>query len=406
MDDKKKDSSITYQEVGEFSEKLRSMGKKAFEDIKPAIEEIEEEQTRRNLEGQTVRIGKSQISTIVEEFWQYYSQFSSLNLPKRDEYLSSENMELKIMVLLNLLQEFYKERIYPPSSRFPIVHFRYFGGKTKENKKGKIFLVADTHGSFKDTVKMVKLFTMEIEKAKTTNLDVKVVFIGDFVDRNELDIHNILYIITFNLKYPNNVILLRGNHEEVTINANYGFGKNVMDKFSKILFAQFNNIFKDLPLLVYFHTMEGNILCLHGGIPIISENNGEKFSIPDLNAWEFKNRSIYIDDMDTVSQQLLWNDPMMDEGNNIKFLPNRRGLGYIFGKEVFDEFIKKNNVQLVFRGHQVFPEGIRKFFDGSFVSFFSATEYSKNIIRARIIEIDSENIYNYKVLEIQKDLPG
>ena len=38
-----------------------------------------------------------------------------------------------------------------------------------------------------------------------------------------------LYIIAFNLKYPNNVLLLRGNHEEVTVNANYGFGKNVMD---------------------------------------------------------------------------------------------------------------------------------------------------------------------------------
>jgi hypothetical protein len=394
-------------EDNEFSDKTRIIGKQLSEDIKPAIVQIEEEQTRRNLEGQTVRIGKTLISTIVDEFWKYYQQFTSAKLPKPDEYLGGKDeAELKIMVLLGLLQDHYIERVYPRSTRFPIVHYRYFGSKTREQKKGKFFFVADTHGSFKDTLKMIHHFTKEIEKGIKENYEVKIVFIGDFVDRHELDIHNTLYIAAFNLKYPNNVLMLRGNHEEVSINANYGFGKNVMDHFSKMLFAQFNNVFKDLPLICIFHCFEGNICCLHGGIPLIVDPETRKYSVPDLNTWEFNNRKIFVDDMDEITQQILWNDPITDYDpqSSEPYYPNRRGLGYIFGQPVFDEFCQKNNIHLVFRGHQVFTEGIRKFFNG-FVSFFSATDYVKSKIRARCIEMNSDDVYGYKVIEIQKDLP-
>src|SRR5208337_5285381 len=110
----------------------QKIGKKLFEDLQPSIEKIEEEQTQRNMEGQTVRVGKSQMSTIVNEFWDYYQQFSSHNLPKRDEFLGDpDESEMKIVVLLNLLQDLYLEKVYPLGTRFPIVHYRYFGGKDK-----------------------------------------------------------------------------------------------------------------------------------------------------------------------------------------------------------------------------------------------------------------------------------
>ena len=73
-------------------------------------------------------------------------------------------------------------------------------------------------------------------------------------------------------------------------------------------------------------------------------------------------------------------------------------------KKSLMKFCQKNNVQLVFRGNQVFPEGIRKFFDTSFISFFSATDYVTTKIQARYIEMNSDDIYNYNVYEIRKDL--
>jgi hypothetical protein len=77
-----------------------------------------------------------------------------------------------------------------------------------------------------------------------------------------------------------------------------------------------------------------------------------------------------------------------------------------FGKELFDDFCEKNNLHLVFRGHQVFEEGIKRFFNDSFISFFSASDYVKKKIRARYIEIDTDDIYSFKVYVIQEHLPG
>ena len=78
-------------------------------------------------------------------------------------------------------------------------------------------------------------------------------------------------------------------------------------------------------------------------------------------------------------------------------------MGYKFGKEVFSAFCQKNNLHLIFRGHQVFQDGICKFFNDRFISFFSAHEYGKSKIKAKYIELNASNIHNYQVHDIQMD---
>ena len=49
-----------------------------------------------------------------------------------------------------------------------------------------------------------------------------------------------------------------------------------MDVFSPMLFANFNYVFKDLPLIATYHCNQGSFMCLHGGIPIlVDDNTGE-----------------------------------------------------------------------------------------------------------------------------------
>jgi diadenosine tetraphosphatase ApaH/serine/threonine PP2A family protein phosphatase len=394
------------EEIGEVTQKTKLIGSQTFDDLKPTIKVIQEEQTARNYEAATQRIGQESETSIVGEFWDYYQQFSTENLPDPSSYYGGTHAELKITVLLRLFQTLYNERIYPRSTEIPVIHYFYRKKKNDQTgKKAKIFLVGDTHGSFKDTVKMIKYFKGFIDYLNPEEYDVRIVFIGDFVDRHPLDIHNILYIMTFNLKYPKNVLLLRGNHEEVTINANYGFGNNVISHFSKMLYANFNNVFMDLPLICIFHCKDGDVYCLHGGIPIIPDGSGSKFQVPALANHRYRNRQIFIDDMDQITQQLLWNDPIVNEipSETPPFLPNRRGLGYVFGRKVFEEFCRVNNASLVFRGHQVFPEGVRKFFDKRFITVFSASDYVNKKILAQFIAMDSEEIQNYEEIIIQED---
>ena len=74
---------------------------------------------------------------------------------------------------------------------------------------------------------------------------------------------------------------------------------------------------------------------------------------------------------DDIIFQLVWNDP---EDKDYRFRPNNRGQrARIFGKKGFEEFVKNIDAKIMFRAHQVFPKGIKKFFDGKLVSVFSAT---------------------------------
>lgn len=392
-----------FEEDNEFNEKTRIIGEQSYQSLKPTLSKIIETQTQMILDGKTQRIGEAKESTIVDEFWIYYSQFSSEQLPLEERYYGDEFAELKITILIRMFQDFYLERIYPLSFPVPIIQKSYRSTKNKEKPPAKLFFVGDTHGSFFDTIKLIPYFVQEIQKGQKNGFEVKIVFIGDFIDRGKLDIHNLLYIMTFNLKYPKNVLLLRGNHEEISINAHYGFGTRVMKHFSQLLFASFNHMFKDLPLIAVFHCNQGSIMCLHGGIPLIPNKSADGYEVPQLTAYQFNNRRVWIDEMDEVTQQILWNDPIRnyDPNSEQKYFKSRRGIGYVFNHEIFNEFCVKNQISLLFRGHQVFLNGFHQHFDNKFNTIFSATNYVKKKIEAKFIELDSGDIYNFKVHDIQ-----
>ncbi len=158
--------------------------------------------------------------------------------------------------------------------------------------------------------------------------------------------------------------------------------------------------------MAIYHCKQGSILCLHGGIPIhVDENTGE-YEIPHITTHEYKNRHVWLDDMDDLSQQILWNDPIInyDPESMPKYYKSKRGMGYCFGEEIFDEFCELNKISLIFRGHQVFMEGIHTEFRQRFITIFSTSDYVKKKIKARFIEMNSDDIFNYKIHVIQ-DLP-
>ena len=386
-----------FEEENEFNEKTRIIGEQSYQSLKPTLSKIIETQTQMILEGKTQRIGESKESTIVDEFWTYYSHFSSEKLPAEDRYYGGEFAELKITILIRMFQDFYLESIYPTTFPFPIIP------KSYKKKPAKLFFVGDTHGSFFDTIKLISFFVNQIQMGKENGYEVRIVFIGDFVDRGKLDIHNLLLLMTFNLKFPKNVLLLRGNHEEISINAHYGFGTRVMKHFSQLLFASFNHMFKDLPLIAVFHCKQGSIMCLHGGIPLIPNRSAGGYEVPQLTAYQFNNRQVWIDEMDEVTQQILWNDPIRNYDPNLeqKYFKSRRGIGFVFNHEIFNEFCVKNQISLLFRGHQVFLNGYHEHFDKKFITIFSATNYVKKKIEAKFIELDSGDIFNFKVHKIQ-----
>ena len=53
--------------------------------------------------------------------------------------------------------------------------------------------------------------------------DKKMVFLGDYVDRGKYQTEVVAYLFCLKIRYPNNIFLLRGNHETRDCTERYDF---------------------------------------------------------------------------------------------------------------------------------------------------------------------------------------
>lgn len=78
-----------------------------------------------------------------------------------------------------------------------------------------VVIVGDVHGQYYDVCHM-------LEKAGKPG-DINYLFLGDFVDRGIYGTEVMLLLMSLKINYPQNVILLRGNHESRSMTENFTF---------------------------------------------------------------------------------------------------------------------------------------------------------------------------------------
>jgi len=351
-----------------------------------------------------------------DEMWDFYFNKSDEKDP--NVYLGDFDADKKVRGLLSEVNEYILNNTIIDITK-PV---------REEIKTGELYVVGDTHGSFGDTDKIIRYFVKKIKEIEEIQEDeegeekkdgeehenqkrtIRIVFDGDYVDRSPMDVHNLLYILSFAVKYSKYVRLLRGNHEEITINSHYGFKKNVELYFDegKELFSEIENLFANLPLM-YVLTVEGKrTLVLHGGLPIYDTEPTEMPEIPQIfsDGFYLDSRFENVENMDELSQQILWNDPALDLPPEMYYLPSRRGIGFNFGRKVFDKWLEVNKIDRLIRAHEVFLDGHSELFDEKLFSLFSSSHYVGRDISAKILKFDFTKKFeeNWKYKTIQKDL--
>jgi len=214
-----------------------------------------------------------------------------------------------------------------------------------------IKIVGDIHGQYYDLLRLFQYGGFPP--------DANYLFLGDYVDRGKQSLETICLLLAYKIKYPENFFLLRGNHECASINRIYGFYDECKRRYNIKLWKTFTDCFNCLPVAA---VIDEKIFCVHGGLSPEHQSMDQVRRIP---------RPTDVPDSGIICD-LLWSDPDKDiEG----WGENDRGVSFTFGGDVVAKFLKKYDLDLVCRAHQVVEDGYEFFAKRRLVTIFSAPNY-------------------------------
>lgn len=206
-------------------------------------------------------------------------------------------------------------------------------------------------------------------------------FLGNYVDKGQHSLEVICLLMALKLKYPKQVTLLRGNHEDKQVNRHLGFGAECIKRLGEDIedpnscFAKINEMFEYMPLAAIVGK-KNKMFCCHGGIGP---------SVQDIESIEAIQRphEIKMGSENTDNQRvidLLWSDPHESETengfqHNEMRDPQRTNNITKFGADNLTAFLKRTDMGMMVRSHSIVPSGIERFSD-NLISITSASNHS------------------------------
>ena len=240
----------------------------------------------------------------------------------------------------------------------------------------KIF--GNLYGLYDDLMRYFESYGNPSDDNQMGDINVmQYIFLGDFCDRGFHSLEVIFLLFALKIKYPQFIYLIRGHHEDKTINIKYGLGQECIDRLSddirdeQSIFANINSAFNLLPFGVL---VDNNILMVHGGIGS---------SINTLEDIENIKRPLEVEQNVVNKEQLkvidlLWSE-YDDNIDNINMNKERdkfkKGFIVKYGKERLNKFMDDNKINLLIASHQFVPGGFCTFNNDKLLIVFSATNY-------------------------------
>ncbi|KAH0791087.1 Ser/Thr protein phosphatase [Histomonas meleagridis] len=208
----------------------------------------------------------------------------------------------------------------------------------KENSllelQAPINVCGDIHGELNDLIALLQIGGF--------GLDTKYLFLGDYVDRGENSYEVFCLLIALKIQFPNNIFLLRGNHECEEMSENFEFAVEVGRKASPTVLPYFYEVFDSLPIAAI---ISDRIFCVHAGI------SPELTSIEQIRSIA---RPVCIQKSSLLAD-LVWSDPSSEV---VEWETSPRGTSYLWGIEPAKRFLQENQLCMILRGHQVAATGV------------------------------------------------
>eukprot|EP00388_Colpodella_angusta_P010567 GDKJ01027468.1.p1 GENE.GDKJ01027468.1~~GDKJ01027468.1.p1 ORF type:complete len:303 (+),score=58.44 GDKJ01027468.1:49-957(+) len=238
-----------------------------------------------------------------------------------------------------------------------------------------IKICGDIHGQYYDLLRLFEYGGFPPE--------ANYLFLGDYIDRGKQSLETICLMLAYKVKFPENFFLLRGNHECASINRIYGFYDECKRRYNVRLWKAFTDCFNCLPVAAI---IDDKILCMHGGLS------------PELSHFDQVRRLTRPTDVPDTGLlcDLLWSDPEKDVTG---WGENDRGVSFTFGADIVHTFLRKHDLDLVCRAHQVVEDGYEFFARRQLVTLFSAPNYCGEFDNAgAMMSVDETLMCSFQIL--------
>jgi diadenosine tetraphosphatase ApaH/serine/threonine PP2A family protein phosphatase len=233
---------------------------------------------------------------------------------------------------------------------------RITGRLIKVPPRGEAIIIGDLHGDMESLGHILEN-TRFIKKAHAGE-NILMIFLGDYGDRGIYSPEVYYIVLWLKEQFPENVVLMRGNHEgpddllayphDLPVQLDRKFGEDGLKVYRKIR-ELFNHLYNAV-------LVEGRLVMLHGGAP------SQVSTIEDLAYAHIRHPR------ETYLEEILWSDPIESVRGTY---PSPRGAGRLFGEDITDNLLKMLNVKVLIRGHEPSKGGFKINHSGKVLTLFS-----------------------------------
>lgn len=227
--------------------------------------------------------------------------------------------------------------------------------KVQLTRESHCCIFGDIHASLQSLLRsLVRLVvTGYIKSDFTFAPDFHIFFLGDLIDRNIYGIDTIFIILNLFLLNPDNVHIIRGNHEEVTTNYRFCFSNEYIklsDSLYSDTYLQYIQTFSYFPTAVLLIDGRGELMQLcHGGF--YRDSNFIKNIKNDITLIDDPEHYLDISWSDFKCGNI--SDSQLAYANKTKIYGNEvKTRGPIYRANETVEYMKSTNLRFIIRGHQ------------------------------------------------------
>lgn len=247
------------------------------------------------------------------------------------------------------------------------------------------YIIGDLHS---DTISLKAILDRcDFYNKVISNSKIRLIFLGDYVDRGKAHLKMLEHILVLKYIFPENIYLLRGNHDGGYIvdgKVKMCVGKHddekdedyfmlYIDKLVKAnttlspeIIGRFFEFYNSLCNIAFINQKSKIIMTVHGGIPRPKKDCLSCYSY--LNSISDLTNVDIVDNINrTIVHNMMWSDPCVEEED----LRENSGR-FRFTLEQYEEFRNLIGFDLLVRGHEAENEGYKNHFHDKLITIFSS----------------------------------